>query len=273
MNRQGHEGVDFFIGPEVEHTPAYSKRTLFVVGMQNVGQIERMAREYKTPHIYMGANHSFKIDQHDWNYWDSTVTTLLDKGFWVSIDYPAHQHEQVLKILNPGIWQSRLFVPILSVRIPHVQTSSTNLTIKIDDVDFKATNAGVWCMNHHEITDSNRFTDWQDYGTDEVIAPLSGPVPNPVLRVPVPAPVFADINKPALNLEKVKAALDPDVKNDGSLGLDPTAPSQLKPENEEEKVQTSVIESPKDAAEAYAEAATSATTAAKEPSKKAKGKA
>ena len=30
MNRDGHKGVTFFIGPEVEHTPAYSKRTLFV---------------------------------------------------------------------------------------------------------------------------------------------------------------------------------------------------------------------------------------------------
>lgn len=274
MNRDGHNDVVYFIGPEVEHTPAYSKRTLFVVGKQDADQIERMAREYKTPHIFMGANHSFTVDQHDWNYWDSIITSLLDKGFWVTLDYPAHQHEQMLKLLNPGIWQSRLFVPLLSVRIPHVQTSSTNLTIKIDDTDFKATNAGVWCLNHHEITDSNRFTNWQDYGTDEVVAPLSGPVPNPVLIVPVSTPVFADINKPAVNLEKLKETVESDVKNDPELGLDPTSPSQLKPENEEEgKVQTTVIESPRGAAEAYAEVAISATTTSKEPSKKAKGKA
>lgn len=282
MNRDGHQDVVYFIGPEVEHTPAYSKRTLFVVGKQDADQIERMAREYKTPHIFMGANHSFTVDQHDWNYWDSIITSLLDKGFWVTLDYPAHQHEQMLKLLNPGIWQSRLFVPLLSVRIPHVQTSSTNLTIKIDDTDFKATNAGVWCLNHHEITDSNRFTDWQDYGTDEVVAPLAGPVPNPVLKVKIPdnavkelkTPVFADINKPALNLEKVKEMVESDVKNDPELGLDPTSPSQLKPENEEEgKAQTTVIERPKDAAEVYAEVATLATTTSKEPSKKAKGKA
>lgn len=274
MNRDGHNDVAYFIGPEVEHTPAYSKRTLFVVGKQNADQIERMAREYKTPHIFMGANHSFTVDQHDWNYWDSIITSLLDKGFWVTLDYPAHQHEQMLKLLNPGIWQSRLFVPLLSVRIPHVQTSSTNLTIKIDDTDFKATNAGVWCLNHHEITDSNRFTDWQDYGTDEVVAPLSGPVPNPVLRVPGPIPAFADINKPAVNLEKLKETVESDVKNDPELGLDPTSPSQLKPENEEEgKVQTTVIESPRDAAEAYAEVASTATPTSKEPSKKVKGKA
>lgn len=274
MNRDGHNDVAYFIGPEVEHTPAYSKRTLFVVGKQDVAQIERMAREYKTPHIFMGANHSFAAVGPADTYWDETITALLDKGFWVTLDYQAHEHETVLKMLNKGIWQSRIFVPLLSVRIPHVQTSSTNLTIKIDDVDFKATNAGVWCMNHHEITDSNRFTDWQDYGTDEVVAPMSGPVPSPVLRVPVPTPVFADINKPAVNLEKLKEAVESDVKNDPELGLDPTSPSQLKPENEEEgKVQTTVIESPGDAAEAYAEVASTTTPTSKEPSKKAKGKA
>lgn len=273
MNRDGHNDVAYFIGPEVEHTPAYSKRTLFVVGKQDIDQIERMAREYKTPHIFMGANHSFTCGNLD-PYWDATITALLDKGFWVTLDYEAHDHGTVLKMLNKGIWQSRIFVPLLSVRIPHVQTSSTNLTIKIDDIDFKATNAGVWCLNHHEITDSNRFTDWQDYGTDEIVAPLSGPVPSPVLRVPVPTPVFADINKPAVNLEKIKEAVETEVKNDSALGLDPTSPSQLKPENEEEgKVQTTAIESPRDAAEAYAEAATSTTTASKESSKKAKGKA
>lgn len=286
MNRNGHQDVVYFIGPEVEHTPAYSKRTLFVVGTPDVAQIERMAREYKTPHIFMGANHSFTCGNLD-PYWDATITALLDKGFWVTLDYEAHDHVTVLKMLNKGIWQSRIFVPLLSVRIPNVQTSSTNLTIKIDDIDFKATNAGVWCLNHHEITDSNRFTDWQDYGTDEVVAPLSGPVPNPVLRVPAPAPVFADINKPAVNLEAMKKSVGTfqdtqsafmgslsAIQNDADAGLDPTSPSMLKPEtNEEEgKIQTAAITDARGAAEAYAEAAATETTTAKEPSTKAKGK-
>lgn len=292
MNRDGHQDVAYFIGPEVEHTPAYSKRTLFVVGKQDVAQIERMAREHKTPHIFMGANHSFAAVGPADTYWDETITALLDKGFWVTLDYQAHEHEIVLKMLNKGIWQSRIFVPMLSVRIPHVQTSSTNLTIKIDDIDFKATNAGVWCMNHHEITDSNRFTDWQDYGTDEVLAPLSGPVPNPVLKVPAPKNVAkidsqvdvmlnslnagtAEINKPALNLEKIKEVVESDVKNDSSVGLDPTSPSQLRPENEEEtKVQTPVVKDAAGTAEAYAEAtASSEASTTKESPKKAKGKA
>jgi len=275
MNRDGHKDVVYFIGPEVEHTPAYSKRTLFVVGKQDVEQIERMAREYRTPHIFLGANHSFSVDPTDGTlYWDKTITALLDKGFWVTLDYQAHEHKSVLLMLNKGIWQCRTFVPLLSVRIPNVQTSSTNLTIKIDDVDFKATNAGVWCLNHHEITDSNRFTDWNDYTTDEVVAPLAGPVPNPVLRVPVPTPVFADNNKPEVNLEKAKEVVEA-AKNDQSIGLDTSAVSQLKPEEnaQETEISTPAVASVKDAAEAYADGATKDPLSSKEPSKKAKGKA
>ena len=34
MDRIGHADVSFFIGTEVEHTPAFGLRTLFVVGLQ-----------------------------------------------------------------------------------------------------------------------------------------------------------------------------------------------------------------------------------------------
>mgnify|MGYP003507327864 CR=1 FL=1 len=248
MNREGHNSVEYFIGPEVEHTPAYSKRTLFVVGKQDVSQIERMAREYKTPHIFMGANHSFGYENPgDNTYWDNTITSLLDKGFWVTLDYQAHLHEAVLKMLNPGIWQSRLFVPLLGVRIPKVQTSSPNLTIKIDDIDFNATNEGVWCIHHHEITDANRFTPWQDYATDAVLEPMAGAVPNPVLTIPVPKPV------PVIEPVKAEEVAEPVVKNDASIGLDAASPSQLKPETAEDAAPTLVVNTVADAAEAYAE--------------------
>jgi hypothetical protein len=229
MNRDGHDNVVFFVGPEVEHTPAFAKRTLFVVGKPELAKILQTANEHKTTHIFMGANHSFSCGNLD-PYWDKTITALLDKGFWVSLDYEAHDHQTVLKMLNPGIWQSRIFVPLLSVRIPKIETSSPNLTVKIDDVDFNATNPGVWCMHFHEVTDSNRFTGWDEYGTDVVIK----------------NEVYADINVPAVNLAAIKKQFQETalsgtveetvsvVQNDSLLGLDPDSGSKLKPDNEEE---------------------------------------
>lgn len=275
MNRDGHQERSFFIGPEVEHTPAYSKKTLFVAGIHpehDADLIERLAREYKTPHIFLGANHSFDATHYTEYFgktWNDLVTRLLDRGFWVSLDYPAHQHETVLKMFTPGVWQSRQFVPLLSVRIPKIQTSSPNLTVKIDDIDFKATNPGVWCMHFHEVTDSNRFTDWQDYGTDMVlsedqIAPQAGPAHT----LPLKVPVYADINKPAANLTAMKELVNsidseyPEENlrvietafNDTSLGLDTEGKSKLKPDPDAiEETKIDGIDSPAAAAEAYAE--------------------
>ena len=45
MNRQGHENTNFFIGTEVERTPAFGKRTLFVVGWQPITEIVRLLAE------------------------------------------------------------------------------------------------------------------------------------------------------------------------------------------------------------------------------------
>ncbi len=223
MNRDGHNNVRFFIGPEVEHTPAFNKRTLFVVGKQPVDDIVKFAREQKTTHIFMGANHSFAVDND--SYWDATITHLLDRGFWVSLDYEAHLHGDVLKMLSKGIWQSRIFVPMLSIRIPHLQTSSQNLTLKFDDVDFKATNAGVWCLNHHEVTDSNRFTDWQDYGSDEVLAAEE------VVAVVVKEAerrVFS-VDTGNMSVEEAKELVN-SIKNDTAAGLDTViTPGNLTP--------------------------------------------
>ena len=246
MKRDGHNNVAFFIGPEVEHTPAYSKKTLFVVGKQDLDTIVKHATEHKVGHIFMGANHSFDVTDASTPYWDRTIMALLDKGYWVTLDYQAHQHISVLKLLNAGIWQSRIFVPLLSVRIPSVQMSSPNLTVKIDDVDFEATNPGVWCMHFREVTDSNRFTDWNDYGTDSVITQEES------------------AQMPTAQTE---------VKNQTELGLDPDSKSLLKPDYEETKVSpVAFIKSPADAAEAYAEGAKTDPLSAAESTKKAKAK-
>lgn len=250
MKRDGHDNVNWFLGPEVETTPALGKKTLFVVGYQDTAKVEELAREHKTPHIFLGANHSFKVfpipTKEFIKQWDSQITHLLDKGFMVTLDYQAHHHEIVLKILNAGIWQCRNFIPLLSVRIPKIQNSSLNLTVKFDDIDFNATNPGVWCMNFREVTDSNRFTDWKEYTNDVVISDREI-----VLKVEETIEIQHSVTK-----ESDKSSV---VKNDSTIGLDPDAKSKLKPEPENEKVKEKITKkkaSTDEVLEAYAEGTT-----------------
>ena len=78
MNRAGHNQVDFFTGTEVEHTPAFGLKTLFVVGVQDYHKIIEMVTESKShqdtsrhiQHVYFGANHSFpKLATNDGAAW------------------------------------------------------------------------------------------------------------------------------------------------------------------------------------------------------------
>ena len=47
------ESVNFFVGTEVEHTPQYGKKTLFVVGLQNIEDIIEYAEKQNLHHIYI----------------------------------------------------------------------------------------------------------------------------------------------------------------------------------------------------------------------------
>ena len=57
------DDVVFFIGNEVEHTPAFGKRTLFVTGIHSTEEIALNLNGAE--HIFFGANHSFNPQSFD----------------------------------------------------------------------------------------------------------------------------------------------------------------------------------------------------------------
>ena len=170
MNREGHEAVDFFVGAEVEHTPAFGMRTLFVVGVQPIERIVSLAEKTKCNHIYFGANQSFPNPQVDdfvvCEKWTSMVEGCLQQGFLCTLDIDVKSAE--------GLAESTLveynnFIPMISVKLPYIQLLGYNATIKLDDKDFRASNPGVWCHSLHELRSRAAFTDWSKYTKDEVI--------------------------------------------------------------------------------------------------------
>ena len=165
MPELDYDNIELFTGKEVEHTPAYGMQTLFVNGKPSVDKI----LEHAVEHVYMGANH-LDIDYknaEELEYFNSTISSLLAKGFYVTLDYDAHQHNVMLNALDTIIWRSKRFIPMLSVHIPKVEDHS-NLTIKIADQNFKGSNGGVWCMNMNDVPPL-KFTPWSDYTDDEAV--------------------------------------------------------------------------------------------------------
>ena len=167
MDREGHDDVKFFIGTEVEQSPAYGQKTLFVVGYQPKEEILARALNSGCPHIYLGANQSFNPPtEKDWQGWDDLVTSLLKDDIWVTIDFDVSLAEQVLEC---GWTEYSTFIPMISVKLPYINQFNYNATLKIDDKAFKGPNGGVWCHQIHKLRDRSSYTDWSAYVGDKVI--------------------------------------------------------------------------------------------------------
>tara|TARA_B110000503_G_scaffold132069_1_gene207583 strand:- start:377 stop:886 length:510 start_codon:yes stop_codon:yes gene_type:complete len=169
MIRDGHdESVSFFTGTEVEHTPAYGLKTLFVVGVQSFDDVS--ANLLGCEHIYFGANMSFpKLrinDAADWRKWENMINPFLKKGYLCTLDIDVSCTEG---LLESGLTEHYNFIPMISVKLPYLQQLGYNATIKLDDRDFDATNPGVWCHSLHDLQKREAFTPWSKYTKDETL--------------------------------------------------------------------------------------------------------
>jgi hypothetical protein len=170
MNRAGHEQVDFFIGREVEHSPAFGHKTLFVVGVQDASVILNLVKNNNCTHVYFGANQSFpnpEVNDGDtWREWEGMITECLQRGLLCTLDLDVKSAEG---LAEGCLIEYNNFIPMISVKLPYLQLLGYNATIKLDDKDFAATNPGVWCHQLHDLKDRKVFTDWSKYTQDEVI--------------------------------------------------------------------------------------------------------
>ena len=164
------DSIRFFVGTEIEQTPAYGMRTLFVVGIQKVEKILLYARENDCKHIYFGANQSFPQlatdDADAWRPWERMIDQCLEAGLWCTLDFDVSVVQGVLECMFIG---HRHFIPQVSVKLPYLTQLGYNATIKLDDLDFEHSNPGVWCHSLHSLTTRETFTDWDQYGKDEII--------------------------------------------------------------------------------------------------------
>ena len=168
MIREGHEDTQFFIGQEVEHTPAHGKKTLFVVGVQPRDEIARHL--HSCEHIYFGANQSFPRlatnDGAEWAKWETMIYHFLELDYWCTLDLDIACVEG---LLESGLIENHNFIPMISAKLPYIKQLGYNATLKLDDKDFRATNPGVWCHSIHDLQTRSAFTDWSKYTKDETL--------------------------------------------------------------------------------------------------------
>ena len=168
MNRPEHDNTNFFTGIEVEHTPAHSKKTLFVIGVQSHDVIARNLNG--SEHIYFGANMSFPSipvnNGAEWAKWETMIYHFLEAGYWCTLDVDISCVEG---LCESGLCEHSHFIPMISAKLPYIGQLGYNATLKLDDKDFKATNPGVWCHSIHALMDRDNFTNWDQYEADQTL--------------------------------------------------------------------------------------------------------
>ena len=160
-------GITYFVGIEVEKTPAEGLHTLFVTGLQPVHEVQQHLTCHQAQHIFFGANHSFHPTSADeWKAWEDMIQHFLDRNILCSLDIPMAAVEE---FHESGLCESDLFIPQIRVPIPYIKLWNYNTMLKIDDKGFNETNPGVWCHSLHDLNDRKTFTPWTAYAADVVI--------------------------------------------------------------------------------------------------------
>ena len=161
------EDINFFVGTEIEHTPAFGMKTLFVTGVQSSPDIQARALAYECKHLFFGANHSFNpTANEEWKAWEDMICLFLKSGYLCTLDIPLSHVEE----FNDGpLNEFNNFIPQIRVPIPYIKLWNYNTMLKIDDKDFNATNPGVWTHSLHDLKDRSKFTSWDQYQNDEII--------------------------------------------------------------------------------------------------------
>lgn len=169
------DNVNFFVGDEIEKTPAYGMKTLFVVGIQSINLIESalaqraglLDKRNNVHHIFFGANHSYNpVSAEEHQRWEDMIACFLEQGYFCTLDIPLNQVET---FNDSGLNEHNNFIPQIRIPIPYVRLWNYNTMIKIDDRDFDATNPGVWTHGLHKLMDRDSFTSWDQYSNDEVV--------------------------------------------------------------------------------------------------------
>jgi len=165
-----HDNIVFFTGIEVERTPAYGKKTLFVTGVQKIDDIIDHYEKEQCEHIFFGANHSFNPgvnfpeDANNWDTWEDMIMYFVQRGIPCTLDLPLDHAEG---LLETQMVETDLFIPQIRIPIPYIKQFGYNTMVKIDDKDFRSSNPGVWCHRLHNLMDDRKFTDWSEYGLDK----------------------------------------------------------------------------------------------------------
>lgn len=167
IDTENRQQVTYFTGVEVENTLMKGHKTLFVVGVQSVDDIDELAKQQGIDHVYFGTSQSFTpTTSSDWRRWNAMISGCLMRGYFVTLDFDVAYAKS---IHEEGWCEHDKFIPMISVKLPYIRLYNYNTTVKIDDTTWGDTNPGVWSHSLVSLMGREAFTPWKEYQGDSPV--------------------------------------------------------------------------------------------------------
>lgn len=161
----------FFTGVEVEHTVAYGKKTLFIVGTPSIEQINTEIKDlredhYYVEHLYFGTSQTYKnVDMNTARTFEHLIIHFLDNTeYWVTLDFDV---ADINRVHEAGYCKYNRFIPMISVKLPYMNLLNYHATLKLDDTQWGYSNPGVWTHHLQSLKSKDVYTDWSAYKGDQ----------------------------------------------------------------------------------------------------------
>ena len=155
---------DYIIGPEVERTAAYGKKTLIVNQFKDIGTIQAIAEQFKCCHIYLevtyALNHSRNQAQVLKRY-RQLAQHFLKQDYTVTVDIPNE-----LASRYADLTKNKHFVMNVAIQIPDMHKLGDRVSMKfVGGADWNKS-GGVYVADFDAIRTKKNFTSWSKYDKD-----------------------------------------------------------------------------------------------------------
>jgi hypothetical protein len=161
---------DYVMGDEVENTPAYGKKSLFITSVADYDLIEQMAKDHNIKQLYF--EFIWAIDNHPnaipkvIKDFRKALKYFLDKGYLCGLDTPAEYAEKFA-----DLHKYKNLINNIAIDIPKLDKYNDNTVVKLRDAKFGGDNGGVYVTPLNKIMTDKNFTSWGDFGPDVEIVP------------------------------------------------------------------------------------------------------
>jgi hypothetical protein len=161
---------DYIVGPEVEHTAAYGKKTLILNTIENLDLIDAVYDEMKCEHIYLELTYALRTSKTPTKTiadYKNLARRFLKRDITVTIDVPNDIAGEFADLVK----QYKNCVLNVAIQLPDMHKLGDRVSMKFVGGEDGNKSGGVYVMDLDAIRKQKNFTPWSAYDVDVKIEP------------------------------------------------------------------------------------------------------